>query len=140
MVLFNIRDLADKTLWRTIAWIIETREALHAVVIQADATTPLLNRQARVTAWLAVQPAFLGLVHEAMRRDFVFSDVIADFLESALRMQNVPTAEPWEQRQTGRSLSAIQSNVEARVHAQQHMETTGRAARPIIDLSQDISG
>jgi hypothetical protein len=140
MVVFNIEDMEDKLLWNTINWAIEAREALHAIAIQANASTPMLGRQAQATTWLAAQPAFLGLVHEAIRREFTFSDESANFLESALKLQDVQTAEPWEQRQAGRSLNSIQASVAARVHANQHIEATGRAARPIIDLSEDIPG
>lgn len=84
---YQIHQMQDSHLWETLVWI--CRSTVHLYKTYAE-TNPNVADGLGSKRWLVQQPAFRGLLAEAIRRKFTFPSDVFQFLRQYALSRNNP--------------------------------------------------
>lgn len=141
MQTYQIVDMADEHLWNTVNWLLDNKAELFELCSDSP-VRPGTDIALASIHWLKVQPAFIGLVYEAVARGLTFSDTTAAFLRKYLMPDASAdlAAKPWRQPFSQNTLPELKETLGNKISATKTKNSFGKAPRVFRYDSKNSQG
>lgn len=137
---YKMSEMGDEHLWTTINYLIANCAGIYVTETQPEVRPGSDFHQAGAH-WLKMQPAFIGLVFEAIARGLTFLETTATFLRKYLATNTAPVeaAPPWRQPFSPHTLTELKDSIGKQLNAAAIAHKYGKSPRA-VRISKPDSG